>query len=158
MEWNKVVITTKSELVDIVLARLLDFGIESVEIMDDYENLVFLQNNPKYWDYIDESLTDKERGDGIIRFFIPLAATDTIPKIAQGLDETFPSKTETVWRIVDDTGWLNEWKKYYKPFKIGQKIVIVPVWEEYEAMPGEIIFKINPGHVFGTGLHQSTKL
>jgi ribosomal protein L11 methyltransferase len=53
---------------------------------------------------------------------------------------------------------LHEWKKHYKPFRVGQRIVIVPIWEEYEAEPGDVVFIIDPGSVFGTGLHQTTRL
>jgi len=58
---------------------------------------------------------------------------------------------------VNDEDWLNNWKKYYKPFGIGKRIVIRPEWEEYDGI-GKTVVTLNPGHVFGTGLHQSTQL
>ena len=59
---------------------------------------------------------------------------------------------------LDDQEWLNKWKEFYKPFCVGNRIFVKPVWEDMEAPDGRVTFKINPGHVFGTGLHQTTQL
>jgi ribosomal protein L11 methyltransferase len=67
-------------------------------------------------------------------------------------------KLELTFESADDETWLNEWKKHYKPFRIGKSVVVVPVWEQYEAGDGDIVFTIDPGSVFGTGLHQTTQL
>jgi len=158
MEWNSVTITAPSEMIDIIVAELMDYGIEAVEILDDYENLVFLENNPKHWDYIDDTLLGKERGDGIIRFHVPIKGGEALCEaISAGLSARgYPFSLDC--EIVDDSGWLNEWKKHYNAFKIGERLVICPIWEEYHKAPGEVVFRINPGHVFGTGQHQSTRL
>jgi ribosomal protein L11 methyltransferase len=63
--------------------------------------------------------------------------------------------------VEDD--WTDAWREHYKPFKIGKRIVVRPFWEEYnphdnQAYDEEIVFTIDPGHVFGTGQHQSTSL
>ena len=57
----------------------------------------------------------------------------------------------------DDENWLDSWKKYFKPFEVGDKIVIRPIWEEY-SNPEKIILTIDPGNVFGTGHHETTRL
>ena len=59
---------------------------------------------------------------------------------------------------MNDEEWLNKWKEFYKPFNVGDKLLVKPVWEEVPDENGRIIFNINPGHVFGTGLHQTTQL
>ena len=59
---------------------------------------------------------------------------------------------------VNEDDWANSWKAYYKPIKIGEKIVIVPAWEKYEASEGEIIVRMDPGMAFGTGSHETTRL
>ena len=55
----------------------------------------------------------------------------------------------------DDEDWANNWKKYYKPLEIGEKLAIVPEWEAYDNNE-RIVIKINPGMAFGTGTHEST--
>src|SRR5699024_9236478 len=59
---------------------------------------------------------------------------------------------------INDTDWAEEWKKYYKPVKIGEKIVIKPTWEEHLIKDGEIVVELDPGMAFGTGTHETTIL
>ncbi|MBQ6554991.1 MAG: 50S ribosomal protein L11 methyltransferase, partial [Firmicutes bacterium] len=59
---------------------------------------------------------------------------------------------------LNDEDWLNKWRDFYKPFKVGEKLLIKPVWEDVKDTEGRVVFNINPGHVFGTGLHQTTQL
>lgn len=54
--------------------------------------------------------------------------------------------------------WANNWKKYYHTFKINERIVVKPEWENYEIKNGEILINIDPGMAFGTGTHETTKL
>jgi ribosomal protein L11 methyltransferase len=59
---------------------------------------------------------------------------------------------------VDEKDWANEWKKYYKPTKVGNRFIIKPLWEKYEAKGDEIILQMDPGMAFGTGTHETTRL
>ena len=59
---------------------------------------------------------------------------------------------------VENQDWNAEWKKQYKPFKIGKKIIIKPSWCEYENDPSKIIIEIDPQMAFGTGTHETTQL
>ena len=58
---------------------------------------------------------------------------------------------------VEDDEWRDEWKKFFKPVRVG-KIVVKPPWDDYSANPGEIIIELDPGMAFGTGYHPSTRL
>src|SRR5699024_4711321 len=59
---------------------------------------------------------------------------------------------------VQEEDWANEWKKYFKPMKVSEQLVIVPSWETYEKVADEIIIKMYPGMAFGTGTHPTTLL
>ena len=59
---------------------------------------------------------------------------------------------------VKESDWANEWKKYYKPTKIGKKIVVKPSWEEYKQEEGDLIIELDPGMAFGTGTHETTSM
>ena len=59
---------------------------------------------------------------------------------------------------VDEQDWANEWKNYYKPTKIGEKIVVKPTWEEYEKKEDDLIVELDPGMAFGTGTHETTTM
>ena len=54
--------------------------------------------------------------------------------------------------------WANNWKKYYKPTLIGEKIVIKPIWEEYKGEDNQLIVELDPGMAFGTGEHETTRM
>ncbi|MDD3298838.1 MAG: 50S ribosomal protein L11 methyltransferase, partial [Firmicutes bacterium] len=59
---------------------------------------------------------------------------------------------------VEDEEWAENWKKFYKPLRIGQNIVVKPSWEDYRPGEGDIMVTIDPGMAFGTGTHESTVL
>lgn len=54
--------------------------------------------------------------------------------------------------------WDEEWKKHYEPVEVGEKILIVPSWQEDRAREDKINVFIDPGMAFGTGLHETTRL
>ena len=58
---------------------------------------------------------------------------------------------------VCEDDWAESWKQYYKPVSVG-RITIVPAWEKYDARPGEITVRMDPGMAFGTGTHETTRL
>lgn len=70
--------------------------------------------------------------------------------------EKINCKIETSEIFEED--WANNWKKYYHTFKINDKIVVKPEWENYNLKNGEILINIDPGMAFGTGTHETTKL
>ena len=54
--------------------------------------------------------------------------------------------------------WAEGWKRYFKPRRVGKRIVIAPTWEEPEAKPGDVVIRVDPGMAFGTGQHETTSL
>ena len=66
-------------------------------------------------------------------------------------------KVIIIQSAVSDDNWRDAWKTYFKPIEIGKNIVIKPAWEVYDN-PGKLIFQIEPGNVFGTGQHESTRM
>ena len=54
--------------------------------------------------------------------------------------------------------WANNWKKYYKPTKVGNRIVVRPIWEEYKEENDELVLVLDPGMAFGTGTHETTRM
>lgn len=59
-------------------------------------------------------------------------------------------------RSVEDTDWIDAWKRHYVAQRIG-RVVIVPSWAEEELRPGEVALTLDPGMAFGTGLHPTTR-
>jgi ribosomal protein L11 methyltransferase len=54
--------------------------------------------------------------------------------------------------------WAESWKEQYHLLRLGQRMVIVPAWQAYEAASGEVAIRLEPGMAFGTGLHPTTRL
>jgi ribosomal protein L11 methyltransferase len=61
-------------------------------------------------------------------------------------------------QLIDGGAWVEQWKRFYRPFKIGRRLVIRPPWEPYVAATHERVLTLNPGQAFGTGLHATTQL
>jgi len=151
--WTKVAITTTHENIEPLCGALLAIGLEAVEIDDPAENLRFLESDEAAsWDYLDESLPTK--GEPIVRFYL---SPDENRWSDEAITQAVGSLGTVVFERVKDD-WTDAWLEFYKPLKIGERIVVRPFWEEYAPAEGEIVFSIDPGHVFGTGQHQSTEL
>ena len=54
--------------------------------------------------------------------------------------------------------WADTWKQYYKPVLVGERIVVKPIWEEYEPKGNELVVELDPGMAFGTGTHETTRM
>ncbi len=167
MDWIEVCIHTNTEAIEAVSAMLFEVGITGVQIDDDIDLQNFLLNNDSQWDYVDESLLNKEYAETHITFYVSdnaygneilSAVRNEIQRFKSMNLEINLGSLELTLTNVNEEDWVNNWKKYYKPFEVGKKIVIKPLWEEYKEETDRIIFNSNPGSVFGTGLHQSTQL
>ncbi len=168
MEWTEVKIYTTTEGIEPVTAALLETGVTGIQIEDDNELKDFLTTSSQYWDYVDEELLNKPVEETKITVYVSdniygeeilLHIKDAINRLKTmdlGLDMGRLA-IETSCGLNDEE-WLNKWKEYYKPFNVGKRILVKPVWEEVENPEGRVVFNINPGHVFGTGLHQTTQL
>ena len=167
MDWLAVSIYTSPAGIDPLCGRLYNLGVTGVEIVDkdDFED--FLENNKQYWDYVDEELREKMSGETRVKIY--LSDNETGHKMLQSVRSDLVSlkslDTENAFgtlRIEIDSmreeDWENNWKQYFKPIYIGEKLVIKPQWETVEEKEGRIIFNIDPGMTFGSGQHETTRL
>jgi ribosomal protein L11 methyltransferase len=83
-----------------------------------------------------------------------------IDKFIDSIKEIFPDscyeKTQKIQ--IDSQSWAHEWKKFFKPTKITELLIVKPTWENYIPEKGEIVIDIDPEMAFGTGTHESTHL
>ena len=59
---------------------------------------------------------------------------------------------------VKDEDWENNWKQYYQPLPIGQRLLVVPEWLHPENPENRVEVLLDPGMIFGTGAHASTQM
>jgi len=64
---------------------------------------------------------------------------------------------EPQFRYIEETNWVEAWKDHYHPIPIGQRLLIIPAWQELP-QTGQAAVRIDPGMAFGTGAHPSTQL
>ena len=109
---------------------------------------------------IDSLRKKKDEPQIVSGFFAELPDADEISAAIDdslrihGLDRDAVKSVNT--RTVEETDWLAEWKKHWKPTEIG-KFIIAPPWETI-AETDKIIIRIEPNMAFGTGTHDTTKL
>jgi ribosomal protein L11 methyltransferase len=65
---------------------------------------------------------------------------------------------EPQMRTLREEDWAHAWKKYYKPLRVGQRVILKPSWEEFTPQSGDLVVELDPGMAFGTGLHPTTRL
>ena len=98
-------------------------------------------------------LTQNDVGEAQLRDL--RAMVESLKGIEGGLDL---GSLDVVVEIVKDEDWANNWKQFYKPMEIGQRLLVKPSWEELPAPTDRIVLEIDPGMVFGTGTHETTQL
>ena len=167
MEWKEVNIYTTTEGIELLCSKLTDIGIKGFAIRDAEDFREFLENKSGQWDYIDDDLMGLTQCETCITVYIPsneqgaemLAAIKSMLSEIRSLDsQKLYGRLEAELTSIREEDWANNWKQYFKPFKVGQKIVIKPSWEDYDNTDGRIILEIDPASSFGTGKHHTTRL
>ena len=165
MKWVEVVVKTIPENEEIVSNILYQAGAVGLAI-EDPQDFIDLSNDKESWDYFDESLMDFE-DDGRISLKAYFAENEDIEQTISFINEgivTIPLKEgrkllgEVILNSVDDEDFAENWKKYYKPLRIGERIIIKPSWEDYDEKEDDIVIELDPGMAFGTGTHETTSM
>lgn len=112
-----------------------------------------------YGDLIDESILNADKTVASVSVYLPEdgSAADTVSFLKERFSTLGIDAKLTISGVCEED-WANSWKAYYKPIEIGEKIVIVPAWEKYNAPEGKLVVRMDPGMAFGTGSHETTRL
>ena len=156
--WTEIAVTVNTKDIDLagdIANMVVPYGI----YIEDYSSLEEETMEIAHIDLIEESLLKKDRTKGIIHIYInpeenPLESTSFLK---ERLDAANIEHEITVKDCkVED--WQNNWKQYFHPMPIGEKLLIRPVWiDDYDAQ-GRKVLDIEPGLAFGSGSHPTTKL
>ena len=164
MRWLEVHIDTNHAGLEAVEAFLSAQGIDNVVIDDETEFHDFLENNHQYWDYVDEDLMAAEAGKSRVTFYLPadedgMAQLGAVRIALQAFREEHTGFGSLLMTLDDleDADWENNWKQYYKPMEIGERLLVIPEWESADA-GDRVPLILNPGLTFGTGSHATTRL
>ena len=162
MKWIKMQLKTTTEAVDMVSVILNDLGVEGIEISD----FVPLSEEDKQKMFID-ILPELPEDDGsaVVSFYVdPEIDIDELKlQISMELSNLREfmnvGSGELTVSETEDKDWINNWKAFFKPFRVDDTIVIKPTWEQLtEKKDDDLVVEIDPGTAFGTGAHETTKL
>lgn len=167
MNWTEACIETASEGIELLCAMLTDLGFKGFAIHDpaDFEEL--MSGKVGHWDYLEEGLEDElTAGNPTITVYIPenaqgaeqmVALRDELQRLRAEDAGCFGSLTLTCKGICEED-WANNWKQYFQPLCIGERLWISPTWVDAETPEGRVALRIDPGSSFGTGQHDTTRL
>jgi len=167
MEWTEVNIYTTTEGIELVCSKLTDIGVKGFAIQDSEDFKEFLENKNGQWDYIDDDLMGLTNCETRITVYIPsneqgaemlVSIKSMLAEMRSNDNEKIYGRLEAELTSIREEDWANNWKQYFKPFKVGEKLVIKPSWEEYDNEDNRIILEIDPASSFGTGKHHTTRL
>jgi len=164
MEWLEITVDTSPAGIEPVSGLLESLGITELVIDDEHDFESFLENNRQYWDYVDEELARQKRGVSRVTFYLEAGERDRLDRVKAALAELKALAGETYGpltaaeKTVRDEDWESEYKKYYRPLEIGEKLLILPEWEQEPAGNTRRVLRLDPGVAFGTGSHATTRL
>lgn len=132
MKWKEITIYTTEEGTEIILARLDMLGITQVNIVQGDEEIdALLHSCEKYWDYADEAAMGKQPSVQAYVSDVPenAAVEQAVRNSIAELDSMRSEigidmgslKIEV--RSVDEEDWANNWKAYFKPMPVGEKLL-----------------------------------
>ena len=160
MKWTKLKIHVNPMAVEALSDSLLGLGVEGIEIEDNF--LSEQDRKSMFIDYTDEDLIPLEE-------YRVVAYLDETMDI-NSLKESVRAELSRIGQFLEigsgafsveempDEDYENKWKDYYQPFKVGEHMVITPIWEEPEISADDVLIRIDPGMAFGSGTHETTSL
>ena len=163
MKWKKLTIETTTEATDMLSYELGELGVEGIEVEDH----VPLSEEDRKTMYVDLLPDEIAPDDGTAKINCYLEEDQDLEELANKIRE----KLEEIGQFLpigsgkitfgetEDKDWINNWKQYFKPFRLDETIIIKPTWEELtEQKEGDLVIQIDPGTAFGTGSHETTRL
>lgn len=162
MDWTEIEVVVKNKYENNIVGILYLFDIDGINISDSRDYEEFAKEKP-YWVVLDEEdfvksefITAKTylKNDDELEENLKLL-NERISEFEKEYNEKVILKIDSKIKNED---WANEWKKYYKPTKVGKNFIIKPTWEEYDLSENEVMIELDPGMAFGTGTHETTAL
>lgn len=162
MNYIELTVTTTTEASEAVSYILEDEGASGIAI-EDPNDFTMMNRDETDWDYVEPELIEAMGTDVRVKGYFPetVFSDALLQKIQSrvdllsdfGLDK---GKAGLSSKTVKEEDWSTAWKKYFKPFRAGEKVVIKPTWENYDVKLDDIVVEIDPGMAFGTGNHETT--
>ena len=163
MKWNKITIDTTVEATDMISYELSELGIEGIEV-EDHVPLTEEERKKMYVDLLPDEIAPN---DGTAKITCYLDEEMDVRAMAMRIQEKLKEIAGYMdigagtlsFGETEDKDWINNWKEFFKPFRLDDTIIIKPTWERVDDVgENDIIVEIDPGTAFGTGSHETTRL
>lgn len=163
MIWKEITIHTTEEAVEMISNFLHEAGAGGVTIEEHVDNNKPRDTSLGQWFEIPPN--DIPEGEAKISGYFPegLNIEEVVQEVSTRIQELKgydidPGAAEISVRDVSEDDWANNWKQYFKPLRVSERLTIKPTWEDYTPEAGEQIIELDPGMAFGTGAHPTTSL
>lgn len=163
MEYTEVTISTVTQGAELLSDLLMRLGAAGTQILDRAD-LPDPAKPTANWELMDQSVIDAMPEDVQVKAWFD---EDTLKTALPQLRETLSalkSQTQPLGALtlslqgVKEEDWSENWKQYYKPFRLGRHMVVKPTWEDFDLKPDDMLIEIDPGMAFGTGTHETTAM
>lgn len=162
MEWTQAAIELLPQMLEDAMNALVAAGINEFAVEDPQELEEFLDNTV-YYDYVEDSVLEMREKRARIIVYLPQnmqgkEMLETVKDVVRRLKKQ-DDAAQLILSDINEQDWANNWKKYFKPISIGNKMLIKPSWETLPAdCDQRIVLEIDPSSSFGTGTHATTQL
>lgn len=158
MDWTEIKVTVPVERVDeagAIVSMTVPYGI----YIEDYSDMEDAVLEIAHIDLIDEELLARDRSKGIVHVYISPEENpnEAVSFIKERLTaENISFEIDSV--LCKNADWENNWKKYFKPMPVGEKLLIQPIWKDKVDAGDRVVLNLEPGLAFGSGTHETTRL
>ncbi len=157
-DWTEIKVTVKSDDIE-TAANISNMTVPYGIYIEDYSDVVDETLEIAHVDLISEELLEKDRTKGRIHIYI--SPEENPAEAVSFLEERLSAENiehEITINECKTEDWINNWKKYWHPVPIGNRLLIKPAWEQVEDTHGRAVLNLEPGLAFGTGSHPTTRL
>lgn len=162
-EYMEVTLSTTTAGSEIISDLLMRLGAAGTQILDRAD-LPDPSKPTANWELMDQSVIDAMPEDVQVKAWFDEAALNTVMGSLKEQLSLLQSQNEGLGTLslslqgVKEEDWAENWKQYYKPFRLGEHMVVKPTWEPWDTQAGDLIIEIDPGMAFGTGTHETTAM
>ena len=162
--WVEVRVITISEALEPISGIFYGLDCKGVAI-EDPNDILEREQGPLTWDFADINVLEHRGEAAVVKGYF--SEDDNVEEIVTYIEQKVneikelginvgEGKVES--EVKHEKDWADTWKQYYKPVLVGERIVVKPIWEEYEPKNDELVVELDPGMAFGTGTHETTRM
>lgn len=161
MNWIEASVTTTTGFADAVSEVLIEHGAKGTQILDRLD-VPKSDDGTGFGELYGDEITENMPEEVTVKAWFAsredvLSAKEAIKRLSR-MNEAGFGKLDLSLQDVKEEDWTENWKKYYKPMRVGKRLIIRPVWEDYQKEEGDLVISMDPGMAFGTGTHETTRL